>query len=89
MLDIYPVRGLAHANTMVLAYLPKEKILVNADLYSPPAPGAQPPATPSPATVALQQNIQRLKLDVAHHVPIHGRVGTMEEFVKIVGTGTN
>ena len=49
----------------------------------------KPPASPSPASVTLQQNIQRLKLDVTQHVPIHGRVGTMEEFVKIVGTGTN
>ena len=88
-LDIYPVHGLAHANTMLIAYLPNERMLVNADLYSPPAPGAQPPASPSPASVTLQQNIQRLKLDVTQHVPIHGRVGTMEEFVKIVGTGTN
>jgi glyoxylase-like metal-dependent hydrolase (beta-lactamase superfamily II) len=84
-MDIYPVQGLAHTTTMLLAYLPKEKFLVNADLYSPPAPGAQPPAVPSAAMVALNRNIQRLKLEVAQHVPIHGRVGTNEEFVKIVG----
>jgi hypothetical protein len=33
----------------------------------------------------LAQNVRRLKLDVARHIPIHGRVGTNEEFVKIVG----
>jgi hypothetical protein len=38
--------------------------------------------------VTLNQNIQRLKLDVVQHVPIHGRVGTMEEFTKIVGKPT-
>jgi len=63
-----------------VAYLPKERILVNADLYSPPAQGAQPAAMST-----LNQNIQRLKLDVAQHVPIHGRVATHDEFVKIVG----
>ena len=84
-MDIYPVQGLIHASTMLIAYLPKERILVNADLYSPPAPGAPPPATPTPLMVTLNQNIQRLKLDVAQHVPIHGRVGTNDEFVKIVG----
>jgi hypothetical protein len=68
-----------------VAYLPKEKILVNADLYSPPAQGAQPPATPTAASVALGNNIRRLGLDVAQHVPIHGRVGTNDEFAKIVG----
>jgi hypothetical protein len=34
---------------------------------------------------ALQQTIQRLRLYVVQHVPIHGRVGTHDEFTKIVG----
>jgi glyoxylase-like metal-dependent hydrolase (beta-lactamase superfamily II) len=88
-MDVYPVQGLGHAATMLVAYLPKEKILVNADLYSPPAAGAPPPAA-NPNMISLNQNIQRLKLDVAQHVPIHGRPGTNDEFVKIVGkAGTN
>jgi glyoxylase-like metal-dependent hydrolase (beta-lactamase superfamily II) len=82
-LDVYPVTGLPHAGTMLVAYLPKERILVNADLYSPP-PQGQPMPAPTPSMTALHQTIQRLKLDVAQHVPIHGRVGTMEEFSKIV-----
>lgn len=88
-MDIYLVQGLGHAQGMLVAYLPKEKILVNADLYSPPAQGAQPPATPTAASVVLSRNIQRLRLDVAQHVPIHGRVGTGEEFSRIVGTPRN
>jgi glyoxylase-like metal-dependent hydrolase (beta-lactamase superfamily II) len=87
-LDVYPVQGLLHNGTMLIAYLPKEKILINADLYSPPAQGAQPPAAPTASMRTLAQNIQRLKLDVAQHVPIHGRVGTMDEFAKIVGKPT-
>jgi glyoxylase-like metal-dependent hydrolase (beta-lactamase superfamily II) len=83
-IEVYPVAGNAHATSMLIAYLPKEKILVNADLYSPPAQGAPPPA-PSPSMRTLSQNIRRLKLDVAQHAPIHGRVGTNDEFVKIVG----
>ena len=88
-LDVLAMQGLGHSQGMLVAYLPKEKILVNADLYSPPAQGAQPPAAPTAASVALSQNIQRLRLDVAQHVPIHGRVGTNEEFVKIVGAPRN
>jgi glyoxylase-like metal-dependent hydrolase (beta-lactamase superfamily II) len=78
------MQGLAHAATMLLVYLPKEKILVSADLYSPPAVGAKPPA-PNANMVALRQNIERLRLDVAQHVPIHGGVGTHDEFMRIVG----
>ena len=71
-----------HSQDMLLAYLPKEKILVNADLYTPPAQGA-PPAPPTSAMRTLYQNIVKLKLDVAQHVPIHGRVGTHDEFVRM------
>ncbi|MBZ5660668.1 MAG: MBL fold metallo-hydrolase [Acidobacteriia bacterium] len=72
-----------HSQDMLMAYLPKEKILINADLYSPPDPGAQPPAVTS-AMKTLYQNMLKLKLDVSQHVPIHGHVGTNDEFVKIV-----
>jgi hypothetical protein len=33
----------------------------------------------------LYENMRKQKLDVAEHVPIHGRVGTNDEFLKIVG----
>jgi hypothetical protein len=73
-----------HSNDMLMVYLPKEKILVNADLYSPQAQGAAP-ATPTPGMRTLYQNVQMLKLDVSQHVPIHGRVASNDEFVKSVG----
>jgi hypothetical protein len=72
-----------HAADMLIAYLPKEKILLNADLYSPPAAGAAPPA-PTAAMRTLQENIRKQRLAPERHVPIHGRVGTHEEFLKIV-----
>jgi hypothetical protein len=96
-MDIYHVQDMSyaledpsyrqgnHSEDMLMAYLPKEKLLVNADLYTPPAPGAALPAALNPGTLTLYQNIKRLKLDVAQHVPIHGRHGTNDEFVKIVG----
>jgi glyoxylase-like metal-dependent hydrolase (beta-lactamase superfamily II) len=83
-MEIHVVQSLAHAEHMLVAYLPKEKILINADLYSPPATGAQAP-TPSASMMTLYRNIRRLKLDVVQHVPIHGRVGANEEFLRIVG----
>jgi glyoxylase-like metal-dependent hydrolase (beta-lactamase superfamily II) len=87
-MDIYLVQGLQHSAGMLMVYLPAEKILINADLYSPAAPGSAPPAV-SASMRTLYQNIQRLKLDVAQHVPIHGIVGTHADFVKIVGSAPN
>jgi glyoxylase-like metal-dependent hydrolase (beta-lactamase superfamily II) len=85
-LELHPVQDLNHNGTMLIAYLPKEKIAVNADLYSPP-PQDQPVPTPTANNISFFDNIKRLKLDVAQIAPIHGRVGTMDEFVKFVGKG--
>jgi hypothetical protein len=94
MLEVFHVQDLAyelgdpsyrqgnHSADMLMAYLPKEKILLNADLYSPPAQGA-PPAVPTAGMRTLYQNVLKLKLDVAQHVPIHGRVGTNDEFIRM------
>jgi hypothetical protein len=73
-----------HGADMLMAYLPREKILINADLYSPPAQGAPAP-NPTAGMRTLYQNMRKQKLDVAQHVPVHGRVGTNDEFLKIVG----
>ena len=73
-----------HSADMLMVYLPKEKILINADLYSPPAQGAPTPA-PTAGMKTLYQNMKKQKLDVDRQVPLHGRVGTNDEFLKIVG----
>ena len=82
---IFHVQGLNHNENMLMAYLPQERILINADLWGPPAPGAAPPANVSPSAVTLYENIKRLGLDVARHVPIHGRPGPNADFERIVG----
>jgi glyoxylase-like metal-dependent hydrolase (beta-lactamase superfamily II) len=84
-LELHPVQGLNHNSNMLLVYFPKERILVNADLYTPPAQGAQAPM-PNASMRSLQQNIGRLKLDVGQHVPIHGQPGPADQFMRIVGT---
>ena len=73
-----------HSEDMLIAYLPKEGILINADLYSPPAPDRPAPAVPTPGMRTLYENIRKLRLDVERHAPIHGRVGTHDEFVELV-----
>lgn len=73
-----------HSADMLMVYLPKEKILINADLYVP-EPGA-PPAFPTAGMRTLNLNMKKLKLDVAQHVSIAGpRVGSNDEFMKLIG----
>lgn len=84
-IEVYPVQGLAHSADMLIVYLPAEKILVNADLYSPP-PAGDPQGPPTASMRTLFDNIQRLKLDVARHVPIHGFPSAQEQFLKVLRT---
>ena len=83
--ELYNVQGLAHALGMLIAYFPKEKIVVEADLFQPPAQGAQAPA-PNASNRTFQQNLQRLKLDVGTIVPLHGRPVPMSDFVRFMGS---
>ena len=65
-IELYNVRNLEHSDGMLAAYLPKEKILLTAD-FNVPAPNA--PMNPS--IPVLQQNVDRLNLDVASHILVH------------------
>lgn len=86
-LELYHIMGNPHHDGMLMAYFPKEKFLVEADVFTPPAANAAPPATPNPAAVNLYENIQRLKLDVAQIVPIHGRMVPLAELERVIGRG--
>jgi glyoxylase-like metal-dependent hydrolase (beta-lactamase superfamily II) len=79
----YHVEGFNHAGDMAIVYLPKSKILINADMWSPPPAGAAT-ANVSANTVALYNNIKRLGLDVETHVPIHGNPGSNADFERLV-----
>jgi glyoxylase-like metal-dependent hydrolase (beta-lactamase superfamily II) len=88
-IELYHLQGFPHHDGMIVAYLPKEKVLLEADGYNPQAANATPPSPPSPFTLSLLDNIQRLKLDVQRVVPVHypadNRVVTMAELTKWVG----
>jgi glyoxylase-like metal-dependent hydrolase (beta-lactamase superfamily II) len=89
VVELYHMQGFGHHDGMLLVYLPKEKVLLEADGYNPQPANATPPSPPSPYTVSLLDNIQRLKLDVQRIVPVHypadNRVVTMAELTKWVG----
>jgi glyoxylase-like metal-dependent hydrolase (beta-lactamase superfamily II) len=67
----------AHSDSMLMAYFPIDKVLVQADFYN--TAGAAQPRAP-----ALNDIIMKRKLAVAKHVPIHGVVKTQAEFMKVV-----
>ena len=84
VIELYHVNGFNHSDNMTIAYLPKQKIVVNADQYSPPAAGGNLPFVNNNAIV-FYRNLKRLKLDVERHVPIHGNPGGQADFERIVG----
>jgi len=62
-----------------MVYLPAQKILVEADAWTPTPAGAKPPATVNPLWINLYANIERLKIDVQRIAPLHGAVSSIEE----------
>jgi glyoxylase-like metal-dependent hydrolase (beta-lactamase superfamily II) len=83
--ELYQIINNNHHDGIVMAYLRKEKILIEADAFSPGAAGAEPPKVPNPFTVALDANIRRLSIDVERIVPIHGRVVPYSELLAAIG----
>jgi len=85
-IDLYvqPING--HNDAMMLIYFPKDKILTEADAYTPPpTPNAAPPAQPNPFSVQLYDEIQRLKLNVDRIAPLHGRMTSLAELKVMIG----
>jgi len=65
-LELHHVEQLEHSDGMLIAFLPKERILFTAD-FPVPVPGQ--PVNPSTAT--LIENVNRLGLDFDRYVTVH------------------
>jgi len=87
IMDLYHVEGNPHALGMLMVHLPQERILIEADLFTPPAPNAPYPGKPSAASMSLHNNVQRLKLQVDRIAPLHGRVIPWSEFATFISKG--
>ncbi len=83
-LELYHLQGTNHADTMLIGYLPKAKVLIEADVYTPAPPNA-PPGPVVKENVNLYENIKRLNLDVQQITPLHGRLVTMSDLQKAIG----
>lgn len=85
-IEVYATDGDTHTKEYTLVYLPKSKILVEGDAFSPGPANAPPPPTPAPNAVRLYDEVQRLKLNVTTIAPIHGRGAvSFAELAKAIG----
>lgn len=72
--DIHHIDGNPHATTLLMIYVPSERILIQSDAFEP-----GPPLFPFVPNMA--ENIERLGLDIETHVTAHGGIVTHEEFM--------
>lgn len=75
--NLFTVDGSPHVDTMLMAYFPKERLLVESDVYSPAA-------SVHPFAANLLENIKKRNVKVDRIVPIHGAVVPMGELEKVV-----
>lgn len=77
VVEIYDIGPNPHANEILVAYLPKEKILFQADLLNPLANGTIPIAQDT--TISFSERLDQLGLQVEKIYGVHGRATTLEE----------
>ena len=85
VVNVYFIEGSVHAQGFMMVHLPREKILIQADAYTPAPAGSAAPARPNDLHVNLVQNIERLGLQVDRILPLHGRMVPMAELLSMVG----
>ena len=85
--ELYHLRGNLHSEGLLIAYIPKEKLLIQADTFAP-RPGVPPLPAPSPYTTNLVENVERLKLDVQRVAHVHGGVDSYAVVLKAAGRPT-
>lgn len=82
--ELYQINGNTHHDGIIMAYLRKEKILIEADVFTPGAPDAPTPKVPNPFSVNLSDNVRRLNIDVERILPLHGRIVPYSELQRMV-----
>ncbi len=82
VMHVYYVNPIQHAEGMLVAYLPKERLLIENDLINTTNPL---PASPTADQRTLYEVVRRLGLDVAQIVPIHGTPLAWSDFARLVG----
>lgn len=89
--EIHALQGSPHAQGLLMVWLPREKLLIEAGAFipaPPPLPGAPavaPPAVPNPDHLNLVENLERLQIVPERIVPLQGRVVSLAEMTAQIG----
>ncbi len=80
--QLFHVAGNPHSDTMLMAYIPSARVLVEVDAFGPGA-------AVNPYAANLLENIQKRNLRVDRIVPLHGAIVPFAELVKVGGAKGN
>jgi len=83
--ELYHVADSHHSDNFLMAYLPKEKLLIEADAFTPAPPNTPPPMPANVMHLNLIDNIERLHLSVERILPLHGRVVPVTDLYAAAG----
>jgi hypothetical protein len=82
--EIIDIGPSPHANEMLIAYLPKEKLVFQGDLVNLPNTGKYMPTTVNASTVHFFDTIKRLGLDVDRITAVHGPSTSLDDLRKAI-----
>jgi glyoxylase-like metal-dependent hydrolase (beta-lactamase superfamily II) len=90
VIELHQQQSTGHHPGIIFAYLPKQKILMEADGYNANVPANSPTPNPvGPYAVNLVENVRRLNLDIDRiisiHMPPDDRKVTLQEMLKAAG----
>jgi glyoxylase-like metal-dependent hydrolase (beta-lactamase superfamily II) len=74
--QLFHVAGNPHSDTMLMAYFPALRVLVEVDAFSPGA-------AVNPYAANLLENINTRKLKIDRIVPLHGTIAPFADLVKV------
>jgi glyoxylase-like metal-dependent hydrolase (beta-lactamase superfamily II) len=83
--ELRHIVGNGHDDGLLMVYLPAEKLVIEADVFTPLAPNAPPPTPVSPFSVNFVDNLTQQGLVVDQILPLHGRVVPLAELYRTIG----
>jgi glyoxylase-like metal-dependent hydrolase (beta-lactamase superfamily II) len=83
--ELHLITDNIHAEGFMMVYLPAERLLIQADAYTPAAPNTPPPAKPNATHLNLIANIEKNGFTVERLLPLHGRIVPLTELYTTAG----